>query len=56
MHAWRPPRAARWPSAPTATASIESILNHRLDEHPPEPIEPAAPIEHHNIRGSDYYS
>ena len=36
--------------------SIESILNHRLDEHPPEPIEPAAPIEHHNIRGSDYYS
>ena len=21
--------------------SIESILNHRLDEHPPEPIEPA---------------
>ena len=36
--------------------SIESILNHRLDEHPPEPIEPAAPIEHHNIRGSHYYS
>ena len=36
--------------------SIESILNHRLDEHPPEPIEPTAPIEHHNIRGSDYYS
>ena len=36
--------------------SIESILNHRLDEHPPEPIESAAPIEHHNIRGSDYYS
>ena len=36
--------------------SVESILNHRLDEHPPEPIEPAAPIEHHNIRGSDYYS
>ena len=36
--------------------SVESILNHRLDEHPPEPIEPAAAIEHHNIRGSDYYS
>ena len=36
--------------------SIESILNHRLDEHPPEPIESAAPIEHHNIRGPDYYS
>ena len=39
-----------------AYRSIESLLNHRLDENPPEPIEPAAPIEHHNIRGSDYYS
>ena len=27
-------------------------LPHRVGE----PIEPAAPIEHHNIRGSDYYS
>ena len=28
----------------------------RLLRRAPEPIEPAAPIEHHNIRGSHYYS
>ena len=36
--------------------SVESILAHRLDVTPPEPVEPTAPVEHHNIRGPDYYS
>ena len=36
--------------------SVESILAHRLDVTPPEPVEPAAPLVHHNIRGPDYYS
>ena len=36
--------------------SIESILTHRLDHNAPEQIELAAPIEHHNIRGANYYS
>ena len=36
--------------------SIESILTHRLDHNPPEQIELAAPVEHHNIRGARYYS
>ena len=36
--------------------SIESILTHRLDHNPPEQVEPGAAIEHHNIRGANYYS
>ena len=36
--------------------SVESILAHRLDQKPPEQIELAAPIAHHNIRGARYYS
>ena len=45
--------------------SVESIprfrrsgagLAHRLDVTPPEPVEPTAPVEHHNIRGPDYYA
>ena len=36
--------------------SVESILAHRLDVTPPEPVEPAAPLVHHNIRGAGYYS
>ena len=40
----------------TSYRSVESILTHRLDENPPEQIELAAPIEHHNLRGASYYS
>ena len=45
--------------------SVESIprfrrsgagLAHRLDGTPPEPVEPAAPLVHPNIRGAGYYS
>ena len=36
--------------------SVESILAHRLDGTASEPVEPAAPLEHHNIRGAGYYS
>ena len=45
--------------------SVESIprfrhsgagLAHRLDESAPEPVEPAAPLVHHNIRSPDYYA
>ena len=36
--------------------SIESILTHRLDERPGEQIELSAPIEHTNIRGTNYYN
>ena len=36
--------------------SVESILAHRLDGTASEPVEPAAPLVHHNIRGADYYS
>ena len=45
--------------------SVESIprfrrsgagLAHRLDVTPPEPAEPAALVEHPNIRGAGYYS
>ena len=36
--------------------SVESILAHRLDGTASEPVEPAAPVEHHNIRGAGYYS
>ena len=35
--------------------SVESILNHRLDETSSEPFERAAPVEHDNIRGALYY-
>ncbi len=34
---------------------VESILRHRLDEAPAEPSEPAAPVDHDNIRGPLYY-
>ena len=35
MHAWRPPRAARWPSAPTATAaSSQSSTTASTSTHP----------------------
>ena len=36
--------------------SIESSLAHRLDRNPPEQVEPAAALKHHNIRGPRYYS
>ena len=36
--------------------SVESILNHRLDQRPSEQIELALPIEHDNIRGASYYN
>ena len=45
--------------------SVESIprfrrsgagLAHRLDGTASEPVEPAAPLVHHNIRGAGYYS
>ena len=45
--------------------SVESIprfrhsgagLAHRLDGTASEPVEPDAPLVHHNIRGADYYS
>ena len=35
--------------------SVESILNHRLDETGSEPAEHADPVEHDNIRGALYY-
>ena len=36
--------------------SIESILRHGLDREPlPEPRQPARPIDHTNVRGSEYY-
>jgi len=37
--------------------SLASILEHRLDEQAPSPeqLELAAPLEHDNIRGADYY-
>ena len=35
--------------------SVESILNHRLDEAGAAPPEPAAPVEHDNLRGPLYY-
>ena len=35
--------------------SVESILNHRLDQRPSEQIELALPIEHANLRGASYY-
>ena len=36
--------------------SVESILNHRLDERPSEQIELGLAIEHTNIRGAGYYT
>jgi len=36
--------------------SVESILNHRLDERPSEQIELGLAIEHTNIRGAGYYN
>ena len=36
--------------------SVESILNHRLDERPSEQIELGLAIEHTNIRGASYYN
>ena len=36
--------------------SVESTLNHRLDERPSEQIELGLDIEHTNIRGAGYYS
>ena len=36
--------------------SVESSLNHRLDQRPSEQIELALPIEHDNIRGASYYN
>ena len=35
--------------------SVESILRHRLDETHAEPLEPAEPLDHDNIRGALYY-
>ena len=35
--------------------SVESILRHRLDETPAEPLERAEPVDHDNIRGPLYY-
>ena len=35
--------------------SVESILNHRLDETSSEQLERADPVEHDNIRGALYY-
>ena len=35
---------------------VESILAHRLDATASEPVEPAAPVVHPNIRGPSYYS
>ena len=35
--------------------SVESILKHRLDEAGAAPTEPAAPVEHDNLRGPLYY-
>ena len=34
---------------------VESILRHRLDEAHAEPLEPAEPVDHDNIRGALYY-
>ena len=36
--------------------SVESILNHRLDERPSEQIELGLDIKHTNIRGAGYYN
>ena len=36
--------------------SVESILNHRLDERPSEQIELGLAIEHANLRGPSYYN
>ena len=35
--------------------SVESILNHRLDQRHSEQIEHGLAIEHTNIRGASYY-
>ena len=35
--------------------SVESILEHRLDETSAEQFERADPVEHDNIRGALYY-
>ena len=36
--------------------SVESILNHRLDNRPSEQIELGLAIEHANLRGASYYT
>ena len=36
--------------------SVESILNHRLDQRPSEQIELGLAIEHSNVRGASYYN
>ena len=36
--------------------SVESILNHRLDERSSEQIELGLAIEHPNLRGPSYYN